>query len=1194
MNLERKLLRGILPKEQETEAQEKEEAEDDEEEKRKKRDLKQEWLREAERCQLQGLPLPSREDMQKSSEEETNATDGQTAGTSKKGRLDSWLKSTTESFAWRFVAGLDASVRNVRVVIVQDGVEIGTIFHSMNIVPRTLDAINATEGDQQEDNTSTEASAADPSMATPPPDVVPEGEYDDGEHLDKIVKLQGFGVFVRLEEKRSKSPKTLRFSMSVSADDYILRPTEGNLTVAIFDPYPPGKQTKKKTPTIEEEPTTPTTATATVDSVTSSKSRRSKREKRSMIPDENQTETMTDTGTISVDSERPAKQLRSALKRPDRLSSSTRQFSISEAPTTLATPALRPKSHTVDLVGATSRGGHSKSRSTVSRGKLSRAVSTGERSRISYASAARSVPLLPMDDSSTVRPPSLDLHLSFGDVMTMFSSRHYKLMLLFQSTVERMKNGRPDKRIASCFGELGPDKKRSVYVDALTSAVKHVDDPAITSQLPPSALQSTSRLFGVERAQTAGGAPPQRVKLHLQLELPSLRDKNQKVIRSWWQYAYSAALYEVRQRRAEESFFDRKDLQFDWEKQKYKRKEYVDLYVVTRLERASVLRTMELKVKLGTKSPEEELLKIEDELPVEQIMLYRSIARSLRVRGIKTMPDSVLGLHDDQWLTASPARKKAGPNSSVASGASPSKGELDEMTDASCLMEVEADCTDINGIRREADAVRMRSSVTGDLRQRKANLKRLLHEDIGKNMANQRAQVFNKGSQTGLDRPSSSKGGPEQKEVVASTNRGDNSDGRTVRSFKTARTSAPKGVNDKDPSSSRLRISASITFSNVELMVYQENTNAADSTDSMRFRPANSVLPSSAMLNTKIRSGLQVVTNDASSSEVSDVSILSDDQLFFDQNDDTSSMPDGESVAEPFIMSSADFLMFGLPRDVVLHVMVSGLAGKIRGQSGGHQILSLAVDNVSISGDNDCHILSLKPTSADSSRPLDEVHVEKKKTPSKKRTAVSFTELEMFQEQAILVSVLSKQLGTQLQCDLSKTVVTCDLQAAVKIYEFFADVQVVFPQSLIAPTQTDVLRQYAVHRLATVKQGWNRVDDGVSSAIRLHGLDIAIPGPIDDDSLSRAAGSSPDAASSNNAGVEVKISLNLIEYYDGSLFEDILSLSNDFVEVGSRMTNEVPLSTSDMGWQRRNLKMMNVTKLVDGSHPSSSRHSVRQ
>lgn len=1202
-----------LPKEKESKAPEEEEQmEESEDTKRKERDMKQEWLREAERCQLQGVTLPSMHDMlAENADQESNKADGQTSGISKSGRLDSWLKSTTESFAWRFVAGLDASIRNVRVVIVQDGVEIGTIFHSMDIVPRSLDVSALTDREKEEEEHS--SSQADPTLATPPPDVVPQGEYDDGEHLDKIVKLQGFGVFVRLEDKTNTTPKTLRFSTSVAADDYILRPTKGDLAVSIFDPYPTGKQAKKKVQTIEEEPTTPTTATDTVDSVTSSKSRRSKREKRPLVSDETQTAAMSETqGSAPENAERPPKELRPALKRPARVSSSTRQFSLAETPTSTGA-TNRPKSHTVDLSrGTTSGGQHERKTSAISRANLSRVTSTGHRSRVSNMSG-RSNPLSRSDETSTaqspggaVMPPSLDLHLSFGDVTTMFSSRHYKLILEFKSTVERMKNGRPDKSIASGLDGLGPDKKRAVYVDAPTSAVKNANDPAFTSQLPSSAIKSSSRPTGVHRAKTTGGAdfstPPERVKLQLQLELPSLRDENQKVVKSWWQYAYTAVLYETKQRKTEEASFDAKRLKMDWEKQTQKRKEYVELYIATRLEPSSVLRSMELKVKLGAgKSPEEELLKIEDELPVEQILLYRSIARSLRVRGMKRMPDSVLDIHGRQWLKSSPPRKKttasktdplvpsvSQDSDSVSSAAGTSK---DAVLEAARLAVVELDCTDVNGIRQEADAVRMRTSFVGDPKRQKSKLRAFSRDDTHENSAASKRPGGDTRPKKEFNEKVGSNGGREPRLDAKSATKVDNFDGRTVRTFKTAKTSqtgSSAGVAGKDSSSGRMRISASIAFSKVELMIYQETKSVRDSFDSMRFRLASSGLSTtSGVLDTRIRSsvGLQVVTNEDAHSEVSDVSILSDDQLFFDQNDDTLSIPERESVGDFPIMSSADFLMFGLPRSILLHASISGLVGKTRGQSGSQQIISLSVDDISIEGDKNCHLMSLKATSLDTARPLDVVHVENQEKPARNRTALSFTEIEAFQEQAILVSVVSKETGTRLQCDLSRTVVTCDLNAAMKIYDFFADVHVTFPQPLTTLTQISKLRQYVLKSLVAEKRGLNNTGEGVSTAIRLHGLEIGVPGSSNSLS-SKDDESSQEASVCSDTEPKVKICSSLIEYYDGALFEDIFMLSTDFGDEGSWMTSELPTP-------RRNLNKINATRFADEYHaPSSTRHLV--
>lgn len=1185
---------------EENEPQEENETEESEEEKSKMRDLKQEWLREAERCQLRGAPLPTMQDvLHENTDEETNKASGQSLSASKTGRLDNWLKSTTESFAWRFVAGLDASIRNVRVVIVQDGVEIGTVFHSMDIVPRSLD-INSIVEREKED--SEQSSHADPTLATPPPDVVPEGEYDDGEHLDKIVKLQGFGVFVRLEDKTNTTPKTLRFSASVGADDYILRPTQGDLAISIFDPYPPTKQKKKTIPSIEEEPTTPTTATDTVDSVTTSKSRRSKREKRPLLSDGTPTTAPSETqGSVPESDGKAPKQLRPALKRPEGLSLSTRQFSLAKAPT--AAGANRPKSNTVDFFGPTG-GNHSRKASAVSRANLSRVISTDQRSRTSNMTGTLQN-LNRLDDSSTVHSttvapggpvlsPSLDLHLSFGDVSAMFSSNHYKLILEFSSTVERMKNGRPDKSIASGLDGFGPDKKRALYVDALASDVKNLEDPALASQLP------RPKSISQQRAQTTGSIDvsspsPQRVKLQLHLELPSNRDKTERVIRSWWNYAYSAVLYEIRQRRIEESSFGAKCIQFDWEKQTSKRKEYVELYIAARLEPSSVLRSMELKVKLGNKSPEEELLRIEDELPVEQILLYRSIARSLRVRGMKKMPDSVLKIHGDQWLKTIPPKKKKtclSKDPSLMPSLSPGSGSRGDIIKPAYLAEVEPDCTDIDGIRQEADAVRMRAYRKDGPKKQKSKSSDLLREngnqDVG--IKKRRPQVTSE-PEKAENRELRSKGHYKPNVDAPSTTKGDKSDGRTVRSFKTAKTSHTSASSgEKDLSSGRLRISASIAFSKVELMLYQESLSTRDSFDSMRFRLASSELPPSGVLDTRIRSssGLQVVTNEDARSEVSDVSILSDDQLFFDQNDDVYSFPEGEVADDVPIMSSADFLMFGLPRNILLHASISGLVGKTRGQSGGQQIFSLSFDSVSIDGGKNSHLLSMNSTNPDTERPVDEIDAKKKEKHSRKQSAVSFAEVELFQDQAILISVVTKPTSSTFQCEMSKAVVTCDLCSVVKVFDFFTNIEVMFPKPLVTSNKISILRQYVMQGLAVEDRESNKVGEGMSSAIRLRGLEVAVPTfPVEKES----SGSSRDTTECSNTEPKVRLRLSLIEYYDGTLFEDVFVLSSDFGEDGSFKTTGM-LSSDDKSRQRRRINNMNTSKVADENHFRSSSHSV--
>ncbi|KAL7564084.1 hypothetical protein ACA910_012364 [Epithemia clementina (nom. ined.)] len=120
------------------------------------------------------------------------------------------------------------------------------------------------------------------------------------------------------------------------------------------------------------------------------------------------------------------------------------------------------------------------------------------------------------------------------------------------------------------------------------------------------------------------------------------RNRKSMVIRSWWRYALYAVQWEVQHRRKLRKHFQKKNLSFNWERQQYRREEYVNTYISYKL----VSRT-------GTKRDSttdnkdvytDVLMSIEDELPIEQSMLYRSISRLVYACGMKKMPESFANL----------------------------------------------------------------------------------------------------------------------------------------------------------------------------------------------------------------------------------------------------------------------------------------------------------------------------------------------------------------------------------------------------------------------------------------------------------------------------------------------------------------------------------------------------------------------
>lgn len=225
----------------------------------------------------------------------------------------------------------------------------------------------------------------------------------------------------------------------------------------------------------------------------------------------------------------------------------------------------------------------------------------------------------------TAKTAHVDLIISFGDIKMVCSTKHYDLAQLFAANVTRLRNGRPDKTILSFLDENGPQIKRSVFVD-------------------------------VKPNENSVGMPTEATKLQLSLQLPQQQSEKRNVVRKWWLYAYGNVIVEIRQRRKERETFLEKDTQFDWQLQSYRRKQYIDLYIANRLEKSAYVHSMEIKTLPSVKKSEEMLLSIEDDLPIEQLLLYRAIARALRVRGMSNMPASVKDVRLGEM--ARPIKKK--------------------------------------------------------------------------------------------------------------------------------------------------------------------------------------------------------------------------------------------------------------------------------------------------------------------------------------------------------------------------------------------------------------------------------------------------------------------------------------------------------------------------------------------------------
>lgn len=267
--------------------------------KARRRYQKQKIVREAERRQLQRREIASWLHRVYKKEEEERQRMSLRVGDAlvqKEGQLKSWLKGATKGFFWRFYAGLQMKIENLKVVIIQDSVEMGLIIPSIqvfagakkgsnrNVVSSSLQG-GGGGGDEFDNNSGKlrDSHRGSATITKPPQNLVYESPDEDGEHVDKHIRILGLGIYVRRlsavaskklfrDQDRLLSDATPDNTMlqlaDVSAKEYLLRPTELNVSYSLFYPFPPEKRKKQnKTASIAN---TLDSSAAEIETVTSS------------------------------------------------------------------------------------------------------------------------------------------------------------------------------------------------------------------------------------------------------------------------------------------------------------------------------------------------------------------------------------------------------------------------------------------------------------------------------------------------------------------------------------------------------------------------------------------------------------------------------------------------------------------------------------------------------------------------------------------------------------------------------------------------------------------------------------------------------------------------------------------------------------------------------------------------------------
>lgn len=1004
----------------------------------------------------------------------------------KESHILKWLRSTTSDFLWRFCVGLQMNVENLKVLFVQDGIEVGLEMPSNKVIPGTPAHRRPSSNDIRDETEKDASSGEKKDPFTPPQNIMYDGEYEeDNQHIDKKMKSVGIGVFVRkiyhhhfiIENRLKQVP------VSVSSSDYIVRPVDVEFNFSLFFLQPPDKRKRKanQQSTIHEnaqESMGEVTGSIASVSESTSKRRRGKREKQPIPATTDTTAAMTETSTIG----RSLGQI-SAPPRHRRANTLSTTF-----------PNLTP----LKVRRMSSTGNRHASASSA--GSFKRSYITGFDRHEQPSSVA--LPLAQPEDitavyATTTREPAgtsarLTGDLSFGAVNMVCSTSHFHLINALLAAGSKMRNGRPRTSIHSV---LGYGHSNDEEIDDISVAEEQVENTAA---------------------------------------LEEARAEKTRVVRMWWRYVFGVLFWELRQRKRLRRVFQQKFLSFSWKRQQYKRREYVSLYIAVRL-RGKDDQVMPNLVSASPESPEGQLLAIEDELSVEQILLYRSLARAAYVRGKTDMPSSIIDLKEENGPPVeNPLLPKLSGVDQEAPAASP--GERGPPDDGSLIQDfgnflslLEARC-EIARERNKSDHEALPSFQPIDKRTLAVDHGGVIDE-ISFSLASESRSA------------KTSKGGKSGASVAAS-------------------------VLESSDESASVGMLFEFTFNVQKLeleLVEEENALAALQEKTSPFGSSNFS-----------RTGGRHFSR--ASDPASDLSALTDDARFLREPDDLTADQVGESESFGPILTSEDFLLFRGAEKVILRFFISPLAFSAIGQIGGSRNLNFSIGKIAASGEQGVELLEIG--FGVSEAPVHEVDI------SRQARRFSSTNLNVPSE-ALSLSFVDKNSYNFLQCDASTIRGKVHQATISKILAFQSTSSVFFPKPLLKRSAREEVRLYILQQNEAPLAAWN-------CSIRVHGCKILLPVDSKDEIVGND-GSDLALRNSLCLGGEGDDSLvfrcHIVEVYSGSAVE-ALSTVMESSETG---INDRPnMSAMDQPKIRtRQLRMLDVPELMLANRSSLSAHWVR-
>lgn len=422
----------------------------------------------------------------------------------------------------------------------------------------------------------------------------------------------------------------------------------------------------------------------------------------------------------------------------------------------------------------------------------------------------------------------------------------------------------------------------------------------------------------------------------------------------------------------------------------------------------------------------------------------------------------------------------------------------------------------------------------------------------------------------------------------------------SLNSFRSARTSQTMltrelidpniDTNSTGSTSLAVKFSVAIKVERFELLVFSDENFLRHARGNDRTHFGSSATVGSKKSDIKLQPNLHLYADDDHSSDgISDISLQLEEAEFFESNPNVAAvtLEEEEEDGHP-ILSSTDFLTFGLPSGIILNLSVESMNLAYQGiTDGGAAKITASIGHISVLGEDELHLLSVgAPRLRD---PISDALGEIEIHPSREKFGnTTLDSLIIKSNQDAMKATMTKLKGGNsfLEIDIAKIIGSIELDSIQALRKFVADTVVLLPKPSVTRTEFDETRDYILKRLNKKK---NPLLNKISFAFRLQGASI----DVHNGTLKPVTGDG--SADCNDQRPKLVFVVGLVECYSGRLVDHIASLSRQAEDERSRVSGAKSTVASveiDQLVSAQGMKLLDICEVMDRQETPYSLHLV--